>query len=287
MFDLDDLRQIPGIEDIDESFQGSPGGFKLVFACTVNGNKNAVKVTKVADGAYFNDILLERLRRELQLLGSLSSPFLPKLGNLTIQRYRKERSTFIVYSEEFIEGADVNELIKKGAFSKPSMISKLIHDVCSAIQLYWKHKETVHRDVKTGNIRLSTSSKNFILLDPGIALIRKRTRITPTGHGSPRTDAYTSPEVINGVRSLSYRSDLFSLGIVAYESATNTHPFLRNNMTTSQLYDAILRTEPASILEQRVDVSPEINQLIMKMLNKRPHQRPNDLNEIIELTKTV
>ncbi len=283
MFDENDLRGIPGIESIETSFNGSAGGFKQVYACMVNGEKNAVKVTKVADRSSIDDIGLNRLRRELELLSALSSPYLPRLGDLPVQRFVKATSTFILYSEEFIDGADVCELIENGGFNDPAQVTKLLHDVCTAIQIYWAHDRTVHRDVKPANIRFSTGTSNYILIDAGIALVRDRTTITPTGHGSPRTPAYTAPEVLRGERNLSYRTDLFCLGVVAYEAATGQHPFLRPGMTTSQLDTAILTAVPDPISNFRTDLSQEVTDTIMKMMMKRPHQRPNNLSDIINI----
>lgn len=286
MFEQSDLNSIPGIEAVQASFNGSDGGFKQVYACTVNGKKNAVKVTKVADRNGVNDTTIQRLRRELDLLGALTSPYLPKLGDLPVQRFDKDGSVFIIYSEDFIEGADVSELIANHTFNDPAKITKLIHDVCSALKIYWGHQQTIHRDVKPANIRFSNISSDFILIDAGIALIKERTTITPSGQGSPRTPSYTAPEIIKSDRNISFRTDLFCLGIVAYEAATGEHPFLQPSMTINQLYDAILKNEPAPIADSRTDLPPEVDSLIMKMLRKRPHQRPNSLDAIINMGST-
>ena len=283
MFDDSDLRLIPGIESIEASFNPSDSGFKQVYACTVNGKKNAVKVTKVADRSGLDEGRINRLRRELELLSALSSPYLPKLGDLPVQQYRKSDSAFIVYSEEFIEGEDVSELVEQDFFADPTKVTQLIHDVCSAIKIYWSHERTVHRDVKPANIRYSTTTNKFILIDAGIALVRDRTTITPSGHGSPRTPCYAAPEVIRNERNISYRTDLFCLGIVAYEAALRQHPFMRQNMSRQQIEDAILTVDPANISDQRQDLPAPVSSIIMKMLRKRPHQRPISLDDIIDI----
>ncbi len=284
MLDDNDLLSIDGIESVDASFNNSDGGFKQVFKCLVDNKDNVVKITKVVDRGGVDDIGIKRLKRELELMDSLSSPFLPELGDLPLQRFDKDGNTFIIYSEKFIEGSDVLELLRSDVFSDPQKIRKLIHDICSAVQQYWNNNETIHRDIKPGNIRFSNQDNNFILLDAGIAFIRKRTRITPSGHGSPGTPLYISPEIIKHNRNLSFRTDLFSLGVVVYEASTGQHPFYQRGMNKTQLYDAILNNNPTSIHDLRDDLEAEVQNTIMKMIAKRPHSRPNNLSGIINLT---
>lgn len=282
MFEKADVLLIPGVDEVLDEFNGSEGGFKLVFKCNVGGQLNAVKVTKVANGKKgVNQEVVGRLRRELDLLGALSSPYLPKLGKLPVQRVDKEGDVYIAYSEEFIDGADVCELTETGVFSDIEQTKKLIHDVSSGIQIYWNHNKTVHRDIKPANIRFSSQSGDFILIDAGIAYVRDVTTITPTGQLSPRTPAYTSPEVIRGQRNFTFRTDLFSLGVVAYEALTGTHPYYVSGMRENELYEAILnRVEPA-VSTLRSDVPKELSDLVGKMLMKRQHQRPGRISDII------
>lgn len=284
MFEKGDALKIPGVEEVLNDFNGSDGGFKLVYKCRVAGEMNAVKLTKVANGKKgVNKGVLDRLRREINLLNALSSPFLPKLGKLPIQRVDKGDDVYIAYSEQFIDGADVCELIDTGYFSDVMQIKKLIHDVICGIEVYWNHNHTVHRDIKPANIRFSSQSGNYVLIDAGIAFVRDVTTITPTGFGSPRTPAYTSPEVIRGQRKFTFRTDLFSLGVVAYEAVTGKHPFYVNGMSDNELYDAILTQTEVPAKSLRRDLDQNISDLISRMLMKRPHQRPSRISDIIGL----
>ncbi len=282
MIEDDDLMRIPGVERVWPEFNGSEGGFKSVFKAKVNGELEALKVLRIARGENIDDELLNRLKREIELLGSIRSDFLPKLGHLPIYRYKKGNDSFVIYSEKFIEGSDVQELIKQGFFQDKKMIYKLSVEVMKAIEAYWDHDEIVHRDVKPANIRYSNDTKKFILLDAGIAYIRKKTSLTPSGHSSPRTPIYTSPEQIKNDRNLSFRTDLFCLGVVIYESAVKRHPFYQNGMSISEINDSILNKKPQElhIIDQKIPV--ELSSLVSQMIEKRPHQRPNKLSSIIE-----
>lgn len=282
MLDEDDLLSIEGIENVDNTFNNSVGGFKAVFACTVNGRSEVVKVSKIADGLSFNKIKLLRLKRELGLLYSLESPYLPRIGSLPVQQFTKEGKAYIIHSEELIEGADVSELILKDFFEDPYKVLQLLHDVATAIQVYWQHA-TVHRDVKPANIRYSYTTENFVLIDAGIALVRDKTAITPTGLNPPQTPAYAAPEVVKGERNLSYKTDLFCLGVVAYEAAAKFHPFYSENTQEDQLYRAIVNSNPTPLTSIRSDLPEEAHEMIDLMLSKRPHQRPIHINDIIKL----
>lgn len=283
MFTSDDLLKVKGIQSVSKTFNGSHGGFKQVFLCKVDGVDTAVKVTKIADANSIQDITLKRLQRELELLSELNSNYLPKFGTLPIQTFSKDSEKYIIYSEQFIDGADVCELMLSNFFKKTENVTRLVHDVVSAIQIYWNHNRTVHRDIKPANIRHSKKSNDFILIDAGIALIRDRTTITPTGNSSPRTPIYTSPEVVKQERNLSFKTDLFSLGIVLYEACVGKHPFYQPGMSQSEINDAIVNKE-LKITNELKNMPNDLGGLIIKMLEKRPHQRPNNLSAIIALT---
>ena len=279
MIEVDDLRKIPDVEKVWPD--GSDGGFKLVFKAKVKGELDALKVLRIARGENVDDVTINRLKREIELLGSVSSDYLPKLGHLPIYRFKKKDDTFVIYSEKFIEGSDVQELITKGFFKNKKMLIKLSLEVMRAIKAYWDHDQIVHRDVKPANIRFSNDSKKFILLDAGIAYIRNKTSLTSTGQGSPRTPAYTSPEQIKNDRNLSFRTDLFCLGVVMHEATTNTHPFYQSGMKISEINESILNKNPTELHRLDPKIPVEFSSIVSQMLAKRPHQRPNNLSSII------
>lgn len=128
----------------------------------------------------------------------------------------------------------------------------------------------VHRDIKPGNV-IRDHHDDVILTDFGIARSanNQNTSITQvnTVIGTP---AYLSPEQAQGL-PVSAASDIYALGIVAYELLTGAVPF-RNSNPTAVLLDHI-QTQPQALSAVRPDLNPGFDQIILKALAKEPSQR--------------
>jgi serine/threonine-protein kinase len=134
----------------------------------------------------------------------------------------------------------------------------------------------VHRDLKPSNILLHTNGVP-VLTDLGIAAVESTTRLTQTGEvmGTP---FYMSPEQAQG-KTLDGRSDIYSLGVILYETLAGNPPF----QATSPL--AVLHQhiyEPPPLLKaNRVDLSPITNQVVEICLRKEPDQRYQNAGELV------
>lgn len=133
----------------------------------------------------------------------------------------------------------------------------------------------VHRDVRPGNLLLDRDTDRVLLTDFGLAAVLDTgsepvMRLTRPGErlGDPM---YASPEQLRG-EPVTDRSDVYSLGIVAFELLTGRIPF--DAQTALQITAAHVRQEPRRASELRADVDAELDDLILRCLNKRPEQRP-------------
>jgi serine/threonine-protein kinase len=116
---------------------------------------------------------------------------------------------------------------------------------------------------------------HFVLLDMGYILDLDDRSLTKPGL-LPGTPYYLSPEQIDLTRKrqLDFRSDLFNLGIVLYESATGLHPFKRHlNASTSNMFLSILTYIQPPPITIRLDLPPKLDAIIMRLLKKRPYLR--------------
>jgi serine/threonine protein kinase len=171
-------------------------------------------------------------------------------------------------------------LMHKDPFVRENF-KEIIEQTASALA-YMHSKGWVHRDVKPDNI-LVASSGEVRLIDFALAQrIRKRKRnlfgrMKKSGRAQG-TRSYMSPEQIRA-EALDPRADVYSLGITIYELLTYRPPFRAasaNDLLVKQLFE-----KPASPLQYNSDVAPEMADLVMKMLEKKPEDRPPDMEAFL------
>jgi serine/threonine protein kinase len=158
------------------------------------------------------------------------------------------------------------------AYCKPDNLLR-VDDVveimfkCAKALHYAHSRGVIHRDIKPSNIML-TQSSDVRIIDFGIALVADSeiSRIEGIA-GSP---SYMSPEQVQSLE-LTNRSDLYSLGAVAYELLTGTRPFRAGNL--AKLLHQIVYATPAPIHTYRGDVPEELELVVAKAMQKDPERR--------------
>ncbi len=129
----------------------------------------------------------------------------------------------------------------------------------------------VHRDVKPDNILIDRESGRPMVTDFGIArAVEADSRLTVTGI-AVGTPAYMSPEQALGERDVDGRSDIYSLGVVAYQALSGVLPFQAGN-TPAMMMKHISET-PRPLRSLRADVPPALEGAIARALVKRPEDR--------------
>jgi eukaryotic-like serine/threonine-protein kinase len=214
--------------------------------------------------------LLERFYREARSAGALEHPNI-----VTIYELGKEGDIPFI-AMEFLEGESLEKIIDRRA--PLSLLEKIgyLVPVCRALD-YAHRRGVVHRDIKPGNIMLTTDGK-IKVVDFGIA------RLVNAAHTQTNmfmgTLSYMSPQQIYGERA-DERSDIWALGVTLYELLSFRRPFDGDNHATLMLNIAEEKTKPPSLYELLPDCSPALEALVGKMLEKDVRRRFQTMEEVL------
>jgi len=185
----------------------------------------------------------------------------------------KDDQTFIVM--ELIDGVELKDKINNGLMKVDDAIDVIIQIAEGLGKAH--EKGVIHRDIKSSNIMITKDGKVKIM-DFGLAKLTDNSVITVKGT-TLGTAAYMSPEQAQG-KSSTYLSDIWSLGVVAYEILTGELPF-RAEHAAAWTY-VILNDEPTlpSTIDKRIP--QQFDSVILKMLEKEPERRYQNVQELIE-----
>ena len=202
---------------------------------------------------------LERFRTEARNCAQLSHPNIAQLYDYGEQ----DGSAFLVM--ELILGEPLSDLLDREPVLPTRRLLPILAETARA--LHAAHVAgVVHRDVKPGNIILSRTGRVKIT-DFGISTATGRIPMTDSGMVMG-TAQYLSPEQAIG-RAATPASDIYALGIVAYEALVGHRPF-----TGPTAVDIAVAHVNTPVPPMPADVDPELSALVMRMLAKDPEERP-------------
>lgn len=171
---------------------------------------------------------------------------------------------------EYADGGDLAQFSKKNLSEiAEEDIVKIGCDLSKALVSMEKNS-ILHLDIKPENIMVHNGTFKFS--DFGI-IYQRSSATMPLNAEIWGTPAYSSPEVLMDDANLSISSDIYSLGIVLYESIVGDNPFIANKPSVSMFRQ--LNLQPTSLLELKGNISTELSILIDMMLNKKPDKRPS------------
>ncbi|MBM3906526.1 MAG: protein kinase [Gemmatimonadetes bacterium] len=241
------------------------GGMGIVFKARDRRLKRPVAVKLLPPELAFRSEIRSRFLREAETAAQLSHPNIVPIYSVD------EKGGLVFFVMGFIDGDNLAKRIRDRGPMPPDEVRRILRDVADALA-YAHANKVVHRDIKPDNILLDAQSQRPMVTDFGIARAISEggeARLTATGIAIG-TPAFMSPEQSAGDRDVDGRSDLYSLGVVAYQMLCGDLPF--NATSTPALLVKHLSERPIPI-EQRASVPPDLGRAVMLLLEKDPANR--------------
>ncbi|MCP4664590.1 MAG: protein kinase [bacterium] len=218
----------------------------------------------------------QRFIREAKAAAQLKHESIVRIHDLV--EIEEDRSDVIVM--EYVEGERLSDSLDRGSLGLPAAM-RLLREIAEGLAAAHK-KGIVHRDLKTENVMI-TSDGHAKILDFGLAKNISSSELSLTAQGHIVGTLYCmSPEQADN-REVDHRSDLFSLGALAYQMMTGTAPFLGRNATTTLVNVVSTRQQPASSVNPYIP--GELSHLIDQLLEKNPDDRPQTAEEVASRLK--
>ncbi len=232
-----------------------------------------IRLDKVGD-----ETILARFQREVQATAQLSH-----WNTVEVLDYGRTDDGTLYYVMEYLPGMSLAELVKKHGPLSPERVVYLLLQVCDALR---EAHQTglVHRDVKPENIVVTQRGGVYDvakILDFGLVepITKSRLQHLTSEEFVTGSPLFMSPEQAAGSAVSDPRSDIYSLGAVAYYMLTGRPPFLRDSLT--QLLNAHAREMPIPLSQHNPEVPRDLEQVTHKCLGKDPANRYPDMSALM------
>jgi len=259
------------------------GGTARVYLARDRRHAREVAI-KVLDPALGAAMSAGRFLREIRLAAGFTHPHILPLHD------SGEAAGLLYYVMPYVDGESLRERLAREGALPIDAVTRLMREVTSALA-YAHRRNVVHRDIKPANILFEES--HAVVADFGIARALRQAResndgeegdqlasgpLTATGV-SLGTPAYMAPEQALGDGEVDHRSDLYSLGVVAYQALAGRHPFAGRSRI--EMVTAHLSQQPEPLGSLRSDIPAALGELVMRLLAKNPSDRPQSAEEVL------
>ncbi len=218
-----------------------------------------------------NKEFLKRFYQEARAIASVDHSVVVKIYHIS----HDTKHPFFV--EEFVDGITLEELKRERSPVFPEeVVFFLLKEILEGLKAVHE-RGIVHRDLKPENIIITSEGKPKIL-DFGLAHLPGVERLTQPGSllGSL---PYSSPEQLLG-KEVSPSSDIFSLGVIAYELITSHHPF-SSSSELSAILKSMLNNNPVPPSKYVPWIDPDSEKILIKMIEKSSKERYENCDGLI------
>ena len=254
------------------------GGMGIVYKGRDKRLKRPVAIKLLPPELAFRSEIRSRFLREAEMAAQLSHPHIVPIYSVD------EREGLVYFVMALVEGENLGTRIQRDGPIGVDETRRILKEVGDALA-YAHSQNTVHRDIKPDNILIDAQSGRTMVTDFGIArAVSEGAEQKLTGTGiAIGTPAFMSPEQSAGDRDIDGRTDLYSLGIVAYQMLCGDLPF--NATSTPALLVKHLSERPTPI-DQRASVPPDLARAVMLCLEKNPVDRFPNARAFVQALET-
>jgi serine/threonine-protein kinase len=225
-------------------------------------------------------LLRRRFQQEAKTTASLRSPHTVELYDFGVTQ-----DGVFYYVMELLEGIDLETLVKKYGPQPPERVVSILCQVCRSLADAHRHG-LIHRDIKPTNIflcRLGNEYDFVKVLDFGLVKVLDEAETQLTAQGTTTgTPAYMAPEIALGNSYVDGRTDIYSLGCVAYWLLTGSLVFEENG-ATAMILAHVQKTPTPPSTKSELKVPTSLDRAIMMCLAKEPTQRPVDAEALARI----
>ena len=263
---------IPGYQFIQLIGAGAGG---QVYLTEYRQQQRAVKTFQLSQ----SDKLQRRFQQEIDILARLNHPGI--CGYLGSGQTDQGQ---LYLAMEFIEGSALDQYVSDHSPTLNQRVELIIQ--CAEIIQYAHEHGVLHRDLKPANILIDKQSRVHIL-DFGIARLideefPEMTRLTMEGQVMG-TLPYMSPEQIQGnAKKITVTSDLYSLGIIAYEMIAGCHPFALHGLSLSDALERVLTAPLKHATSFNPAVAEPLDRILFKAVSRDEKYRYRSASELVD-----
>jgi protein kinase-like protein len=296
---LEDPSHLPILQELKEELEPrllllkplAKGGMGLVYLARDPALKRLVVVKVLSPALAQNDRARARFKREAESAAAVAHPNVVSI--FEVGELPRTGTSYMVM--QFVDGPTLTEAFPNGAVAPEDQARRILGEIASALAAAHARR-LVHRDIKPTNVILERETGRAIVLDFGISAVLTPTQPRGSSGRLARltggfaavdhtiqsgltsegvvigTPYYMSPEQA-ATEPVTPKSDVYSLGVLAFELVTGGLPFVE--ATPHAMAAAHLNQAPPRVETLRHDLDPEFAELIDRCLAKMPVERPS------------
>src|ERR687895_1191543 len=256
------------------------GGMGIVYRAKDRRLKRAVAIKVLPPELSYRSEIRTRFLREAETAAQLSHPNIVPIYTVD------EEGGIVYFVMACVDGVNLARKLHDSGRLPVAETKRILKEVGEALA-YAHARGVIHRDIKPDNILLESETGRGMVTDFGIARAVQEgqdARLTATGVAIG-TPAFMSPEQAAGDKEIDGRSDLYSLGVVAYQMLTGDLPF--SAASTASMLMKHLTDRAAPVEHKRPEVPPDFAATVMTLLEKEPERRFPSASSFVLMLETA